>query len=72
MAVHNAWAGSDATSTLWTTLAIVVIVFLHWVFTSAQLCYLSVFKAKDLEVLKHYHDEYAPMKRSFKLKAESR
>ena len=63
--------GSDATSTLFCSLATVVIVCLHFLGTSAKLCYLAVFRKNDQEVLKHYHDEYAPLKGSYKLKVRT-
>jgi len=52
-------------------IAIEAIVLLHFIFTSGELCMNSIFKANDPEILKHYHDEYALLAGSFKLKAES-
>lgn len=62
---------TDASASIGTAIAIEAIVLLHFIFTSGELCMNSIFRANDREILKHYHDEYAPLAGSFKLKAES-
>ena len=62
---------TGASSSVGIAIAIEATVLLHFIFTSGKLCMHSIFRANDREILKHYHDEYAPLAGSFKLKAES-
>lgn len=61
----------SASATLGMVYAIEATVLLHFIFTSGELCMHSILRPNDPEILKHYHDEFAPLVGSFKLKAES-